>query len=313
VQRLINILLSLLNLPVEIWVLLLGLVERRPEKASRNGSGWFVRAAGGYLVVCRLAAKYDSVFRVFRRCLAYRMILEGIPKPLGAAYLDAVRMDGAWLLPKLPDFARNDRVGMPFVWRYDVGRFSGATLRYVKVAMDLLNAFGNLEGLRIVEIGGGYGGQCRVLSELVRWHAYTILDLPEVVPLARRYLGAFGTPRVACASVAQVADESEYDVAISNYAFSELDRAAQDVYLRKVLLRSRRGYVTYNRVGSSASNGAYSREEIVRILSSEHRIAIADERPCTDPANFVITWGAAARGPCGGAAPEKAVNRCEGQ
>ena len=48
----------------------------------------------------------------------------------------------------------------------DVGTMSPTTIRYIKNVSDIINAFGT--GMKsIVEVGGGYGGLCKVMSSLL--------------------------------------------------------------------------------------------------------------------------------------------------
>ena len=61
---------------------------------------------------------------------------------------------------------------------------SPTTLRYLKVANDLETLFSSLDGLRICEIGVGYGGQCRVLDAMFAVKSYTLVDLRPVLELA---------------------------------------------------------------------------------------------------------------------------------
>ena len=68
------------------------------------------------------------------------------------------------MVPLFHRFRENDRLGSPLTCDYDAcGRFSPTTLRYAKVYSDLMRLFRDLDGQRIIEIGGGYGGQCFVI------------------------------------------------------------------------------------------------------------------------------------------------------
>ena len=79
----------------------------------------------------------------------------------------------------------------------------------------------------------------------------------------------------------------DYDLVISNYAFSELRREVQDMYLEKIILRSKRGYITWNSI-SLKNFGGYSVNELLAKIPGSIRI---DERPLTDPDNCIIIWG----------------------
>jgi putative sugar O-methyltransferase len=63
----------------------------------------------------------------------------------------------------------------------------------VKVAAELHKLFGELRGCDVVEIGGGYGGQARILKALHPSVNCTIIDLSEACMLARTYLLQYRT------------------------------------------------------------------------------------------------------------------------
>lgn len=122
-----------------------------------------------YTSFCALAAAEPEVFATFKREPVYREVLEHVTCEQGAAYLERVLEQSPAFVPLFDRFRENDRLGSPRTCAYgDYGRFSPTTLRYTKVLSDLLLLFGPLDGLRIVEIGCGYGGQCYAFSELTR-------------------------------------------------------------------------------------------------------------------------------------------------
>jgi len=70
-------------------------------------------------------------------------------------------------------FEANDHVGDPERYLYDKLLISPSTLRYCKVFSDLVNLFTSLDGYSICEIGGGYGGQCRIIDAGSPLNEYT--------------------------------------------------------------------------------------------------------------------------------------------
>ena len=81
--------------------------------------------------------------------------------------------------------------------------------------------------------------------------------------------------------------QRDYDLVLSNYAFTELPRSVQDIYLNKVILRSKRGYITYNETTPSEFN-SYKSSELIEIISGSR---IFKEEPLTHPKNCIIVWG----------------------
>lgn len=143
------------------------------------------------------------------------------------------------------------------------------------------------------------GGQCKIISDVFMPGSYTIIDLDVVLPLVRKYLTKLKVENVIYLAPQQIDVDKEYDLVISNYAFSECIKSVQDDFIDKILYRSRRGYLTCNR-GYRPSNHSndkpasstlpYNKEELCQILSRRLAIDIMDERPKTAPYNFIIKW-----------------------
>jgi hypothetical protein len=244
----------------------------------------------GYITVCRLAAINDSIFKVFKRSRDYRVVLEHVSKEQGQDYLDVVMEKGKDLLEFLPRFKENDRWGSPIKYSYEVGKFSPTTLRYIKVLTDLKNFFGDLNGFDIVEIGGGYGGQCKIVSDVYKVRSYVIIDLDVVIPLTQKYLDKLSVDNVIYGTQHGGYQVKQCDLVISNYAFSECVKGVQDDYIEKILAKSKRGYITYNYDGPSLPSSPYNKEEIIQILSKRHIVTIADDVRFAHGIAFVLIW-----------------------
>ena len=99
----------------------------------------------------------------------------------------------------------------------------------------------------ISEIGIGYAGQCNVLMSLLPDIQYNLVDLPEVLSLAERCLTEIGqTERIRYIDGTHLYNDVPSDLIISEFAFSELIKSVQDVYLEKIILKSKAGYITWN-------------------------------------------------------------------
>jgi len=244
----------------------------------------------GFLTVCRLATRYDGFFRGFKRNRHYRSVLEHVSEELGQEYLKNIREEGEDFLKYVSRFQENDLLGSPITFEYDVGRFSPTTLRYVSVLVDLKNFFGDLTGFDICEIGAGYGGQCKIITDVSNLGSYTIVDLEAVLPLIRKYLGRLGVKNVVYLMQDQITEGKEFDLVVSNYAFSECIRRVQDYYVDRILSKAHRGYITYNYGGAAYETSPYNKHEIVERLSEKHAVRILDEKPKTAPMNFTLVW-----------------------
>jgi hypothetical protein len=153
------------------------------------------------------------------------------------------------------------------------------------VADDLEKHFGSLEGADVVEIGVGYGGQCRVLDSVFSLRSYTLVDLRPVLALADRFLCNFPMRSGLQFRTMNELLPQNYDLAISNYAFSELRREIQETYFEKVLDHCPKGYITYNEIQPPGFR-AFTVDEICQRLNAQS----FSEIPLTDPKNCILVW-----------------------
>lgn len=233
-------------------------------------------------------------FKTFRRDPAYQEVLEHVTPEMGLEYYKEVlpRYRGIEILVEA---AKNDNIGLPSCQIAFPGKpkasevslplLSPTTLRYLKVVSDLEKLFGSLDGFRITEIGVGYGGQCRLIEALFQLKSYTLIDLEEPLALTAMYLRNFA-PRlryyVEADDVHVFAGE---DLAISNYAFSELKREAQEFYIQTVLSKSARGYITCNNITPERFNSIKAEE-----LAERMNGRILPEVPLTHKGNSIVVW-----------------------
>ena len=239
-----------------------------------------------YPQVCLNASQDDQSFNEFKRNRVYTQILEHTTEEQGAVYLNIISKCSS-IIEAMPEFAKNDLYGNPIKFKFgDLGAISPSTLRYVKVLMDLETYFGSLDGFDIAEIGCGYGGQCRIINTYFHPATYCLVDIKPALCLAQRFIDNFIIPSVMSYRTMNELEPRKCDLLISNYAFSELPRVIQDVYLEKVVLNARRGYMTYNHI-NPAEFDSYSAEEIVRMIPGAK---ISPEEPLTYPGNCIVTW-----------------------
>ena len=111
---------------------------------------------------------------------------------------------------------------------------------------DLIFLFGDLSGFKIVEIGGGYGGLCKIISDLFSFESYTLFDLPECLRLSKKFLDSFNVKNVNFCTNHSLPSIGNFDLVISNYAFSELNGNLQQSYFNNILSITPLGYLTCN-------------------------------------------------------------------
>ena len=92
----------------------------------------------------------------------------------------------------------------------------------------------------------------------------------------------------------------DYDLVISNYAFSEIDLRTQTEYFEKIIKKAPHGYMTMNYLEPLQQEYQFERFDI-KLLKREFdkinlNLQVSLERPLTQPAGFapnvIVSWGA---------------------
>jgi len=271
----------------KVWREILRPIRRQYIKSIPQRIDTSISDNQAYPQICLDASNDYRLFNTFRRNPIYNTILEHMSRSHGKECLDLISKDQD-ILEALDTFKANDEYGNPIMYEYSgAGMISPSTLRYIKVLADLKKHFRTLDNFSICEIGIGYGGQCRIINAYYKPSLYCLVDLRQVLTLASRFLDKYTIPAVLNYTTMNELGRHNYDLVLSNYAFTELPRSIQEVYLEKVLLRSKRGYITYNAITPVEFN-SYTRNELLEILPDPR---VYEEEPLTDPNNCIIAWG----------------------
>jgi hypothetical protein len=241
----------------------------------------------GYINVCRSAVIDDKYFNTFKSNPAYNVILEHLDYNQGLSYIQEIEKDKE-IISQIDRFKENDILGGSNLQDYsnkNIGYISPSTLRYIKVLCDLRNLFGSLNNYNICEIGGGYGGQCKIIDIFFDINSYTIVDLEDVNKLSKLYLERIGLNTKIKHLTYPIVDSNKYDLIISNYAFSELPKHVQDNYM-PILQNSKHGYITFNN-SSTDSRITYHANDIQNIIKNSNT---TKETPETLHNNLVLYW-----------------------
>ena len=239
-------------------------------------------AATPYLNVCNYAANSDEFFKQFKSHPAYRHVLEHVSFEEGQQYLKEIDID---YLDKLDEVKENDSLGSPVIYEYpSVGEISPTTIRYIKNTSDIINKFGNSFD-SIVEIGGGYGGLCKVLSSFIKFEQYLLLDLEECNLLSRKYLSHFNLPTLSYRSEEIDEIDENFDLLISNYAFSECHKEVQQDYIERFIKKSNNFYIMNNNFHLEL--GTIPHEQFVEIMSDTHNVEWYDEHGIHDAPKII--------------------------
>lgn len=235
----------------------------------------------------------EAIFKKFRRNYYYRQILEHVDYALGFEYLSRLSKQSIQDLKRFPEVVELSSVGSPRRYFFSgLGLISPTVIRYQHVCQELEALFGDFIGENVVEIGVGFGGQFAVLGKRFKINKYIMFDLPQVLKLTHKVLDSSGVDS------SMIVDGdinnptlSSCDLVISNYAFSELPRGIQKMYIEGVMEKSHRGYLIMNSGKtdfSGRSSGKYTLEELKGVLPT---FEILEEVPLSGPDNYVIVWG----------------------
>lgn len=257
-----------------------------PNDVALESGSTSISDGTDYVMICKDAVLNDSVYQKYKSAVQYREILEHTSYELGLSYLEYVRTSKE-VSQSLRKIGRLEN-GSPFVYNFKgFGKLSPTHIRYAKVYLDLISLFGNLDGFRIAEIGVGFGGQAlHILSNNLKTH-YSLYDLEWPGKLALKNLGNVDSEFLDRTVIGKWNEPQEFDLIISNYAFSELSRDIQDIYITNLLGNSKRGYMIYNHIQEENSDSLAALDILDLIPGAE----LIQEIPLTHSENVLIVWG----------------------
>ncbi len=204
-----------------------------------------------YPEFCKLASENDEVFDTFRQNSVYHEILEHFEYEDGLKYIAEIENENPGLLKQIDKFKTNDLYGGPLICNYpNYGSISPSTIHYVRQLSYLETYFGDLTDKHIVEIGGGYGGLCKLVIDKYNIASYTIFDLHPVNELVKKYLGKFNQnylQKVSVKTLENYNTTTQFDICVSNCAFTECVPNIQEAYINKVIKYCKAGFILYNK------------------------------------------------------------------
>tara|TARA_A100001015_G_scaffold319963_1_gene444685 strand:- start:360 stop:1274 length:915 start_codon:yes stop_codon:yes gene_type:complete len=260
-----------------------------------------------YIYIVNKLYKSDRLFKNFKRSVLYKEVLEHVTYSLAEKYLTALKEDYPEFLNEanLSLALENDKVGNPEIFNFKIQTIneekndkknlmiSGPSLRYLFVYCHIYqNLQLKIDTDFIAEIGGGYGGQALIFDRFMDYKRYTIFDLPSVNKLSKKYLNSYYLNNsFETMDINEFEGSKKFDLVISNYAFSELPRELQKIYLNKVILNSKSGYMTMNTgndLDFKTKTSKYRASELLKLIKNSK---IIQENPITSEKNYILIWG----------------------
>lgn len=229
-------------------------------KNTKDFYGWIGAESdilSDYVLSCLESSSDDEKFSNFRKNEKYRPILEGAPKLFSDYYVQKINshLKKDIFYDNLINIKENDKIGNPDLYDEDaIGLISPSTLKFAFNAIDIISFLeqknGSVQLKNIVEIGGGYGGLCLILSKLIDFETYTLVDLPETCKLAEKYISNFENLSdkvkfVPCNKIDRH-NFDNIDLSIAVNSLSECDLETQLKYFDKFVSKSKFSYIVRN-------------------------------------------------------------------
>jgi hypothetical protein len=265
----------------------IAIISMNLESAQKSVSG----EMDSYLDVCNKSVTDPVYFKNFRSLPEYFSVVECAPNEVFAFGRYLIENASPETLQKMPLFENLDRFGSPTTFNInELGVFSSTTLRYILIGDQILKFFKLPRNAKIAEIGAGFGGQAYVLSHLLPWSAYYIFDLAEPESLILKMAQTLKIHDILLIHSQSPLPEEKIDLLISNYAFSECDRATQLDYFDRVLKKATCGYILFNPHWLHSFDSLSSEEFVALLNQHEMNPMILEEPVNTYPGNLLIIW-----------------------
>lgn len=247
-----------------------------------------------YLDLCVNAATNPIIFENFRNLPDYKNILEHVDKDLALKYFKNIKEISSLSDKEIFRICNKlSKVGNPELVQIinNQDPVSTTSLRYLNVALQIKNEFEQNNFHKVIEIGPGYGGQSIILEEFFNIDHYSFIDLPQVNKLIKTFVNANSVKFTHNTGVLEDNFRNEkFDLVISNYAFSELNRNLQIKAIKDIINNSKFCFMI-NNSQSFVNNSKYrklkfmSQKELLKNIKNSY---VKDEEPATADNNYLI-------------------------
>tara|TARA_B100000902_G_C27310185_1_gene917931 strand:- start:2575 stop:3375 length:801 start_codon:yes stop_codon:yes gene_type:complete len=247
-----------------------------------------------YLDLCINAASDASIFNNFRNLPDYKNILEHVDRDLAVKYYKNIQKNFHLSDQEIFRICNKlSRVGKPELVEIvnNQNPISTTSLRYLNVALQIKNEFKQKSFAKVIEIGPGYGGQSIILEEFFKIDHYTFIDLPEVNNLIDMFIKANDVNFTHDTGILEDSfSDKRFDLIISNYAFSELNRKLQKKAIKDIINNSKFCFMI-NNSKSFMKDSKYkslkfmSQKELLKNINNSY---IKKEEPLTAEGNYLF-------------------------
>lgn len=152
----------------------------------------------------------------------------------------------------------NDKYGNPEKFQFDssLPNCSSNSLKYVYfgllIAKDIINK--NLNDIDIIEIGGGYGGQCIILQKIlslldIKINKYCLIDLENVVDFQKKYISKHNMSEKCVFLTSERYKDYKFNTSsylLSSYSLSEIPKTYRQNYYDNLFKYVYYGFIVWN-------------------------------------------------------------------
>ena len=186
-------------------------------------------------------------------------------------------------MESIDKYKNNDAVGNPLFYHYEkTGMISPGTLCFLSVLQDIKTRLVDPHGKSVCEIGSGYGGQANIILKY-GVKSMDLIDRAQTLGLAKKYLSLYKHPNVSFHDTESI-ELKEYDLVVSNWCLSELDRKGIKFYIDNVIKTCNYGYFLIN--FRDENKQQWMIDELNKIFSN---VVLEEENPPTNEIkNYVL-------------------------
>jgi len=256
--------------------------------------GWNV-PGNPYNNFCQECISDENKFSNFKNNPLYTGILEHASYEVGKVYIEYIEKMVDYtneIKPFLNEWKENDIYGNTTKFFYDKYDYiSPTTVSYIYNYFKMKQRIPDIDTFKnIVEIGGGYGGQCKIISNKVKFDSYTIFDIKGPSMLQSKYLDLLNVKNTECLypSIFDNFGNKDIDLIISTFAWSELSKEVQLFYFDNYIKKAKHGYFRCNLCYSGLQ-----REEIIDLFSKANFANLfigQEETSAQDNSTIMFIW-----------------------
>jgi len=239
---------------------------------------------------CQRAIQNEAAYARFKSDPFYALLYQSFSREEGVEILAHLERERPEFLKLCDRFRESDALGSPQTYDYGkYGHFSPTTLHHIFIAAEIQEKIGFSPSAHILQIGGGYGGLCKILHDRGAWERYTIVDLPQHLALARKTLEKQGITNVCFQTPEDFSPCTQYDMVISDLSFSEFARSTQKRWIATLVPRARSGLLFCHLFPKHFGVEPFSPEELKEALAKKiPSVAMSDVKG--ERAHYSIWW-----------------------